>query len=157
MKEIKRTRTIEEVTGYEANDGTIFTTKEECKKYEESAECAVRAMFDSICVKNMHHDKTFAECELWERYGYGGEDFKYVIADIKTEDELKIANMFCKMWASQYGKPLGIDYIGKRVLIAIGDNYDHSFYPCGTEHEMVEDFKKLMAAFFHDDMEKKGA
>ena len=33
MKEIKEIRTIEEVVGYEAYDGTKFVDKTECEKY----------------------------------------------------------------------------------------------------------------------------
>lgn len=39
VKEVKQTKTIEEVVriDYIAEDGTVFRTEEECKKYEESA------------------------------------------------------------------------------------------------------------------------
>lgn len=153
MKEIKRTKTIEEVIGYEAKDGKQFKTKEECEKYEQSAEYAVEKMFDSICVKK-DEETRFAECSIFENYGYGGEDYCYVIADIKTEAELKIANMYGKMRAGTYFKPLEAKYIGKRVLIAVGDTWDPAFYVRGTEEEMVEEFKRTMAGFFRPDEEQ---
>lgn len=43
MTEVKVTRTVEEVTGYKAIDGTYFRDVEECKKYEESAKCVTLA------------------------------------------------------------------------------------------------------------------
>lgn len=147
MREIKRTRTIEEITGYEANDGTYFTTEEECLKYERSAEAAIREMFNNICVKH-NGNASFAESEIFENYGYGNEEYEYVIADIKTETELKIANMYCDIWAGSFGKKLKNDSIGKRVLIRIGNTFSQDFIPVGTEEEIVEDFKKTMAKFF---------
>lgn len=149
MKEIKVTRTIEEVTGYEASDGTYFKTKEECEKYEQSAKAAITKMFADICVKPDGGDEwCFRECSIFENFGYGSEEYFYVIADIKSESELKIANMYCDMHAGKYGRKLGTEYIGKRVLIAIGSEYDQAFYVRGTEEEMAEEFKKTMARFF---------
>ena len=155
MKEIKRTKTIEEVVGYESEDGKRFTTKEECEKYEQSAEYAVEKMFDGICVKK-DEETRFAECSIFENYGYGGEDYCYVIADINTEAELKIANMYGKMRAGTYFNPLEAKYIGKRVLIAVGYTWDPAFYVRGTEEEMVEEFRSTMSKFFRPDEKKEG-
>lgn len=51
MKEIKQSRIIEEVTGYEAFDGTVFKTEEECIKYEGTAEAVITKRFFSHVVK----------------------------------------------------------------------------------------------------------
>lgn len=148
MKEIKITKTIEEITGYEANDGTYFKTKEECAKYEESAEAAIKAMFFGICVKYFD-EPTFPDNAIYEMYGYGNEEYYHAIIDIKSEKELKIANMFSDMWAGKYGMKVPNDYIGKRILVDIGnEQYDNVFNIIGTEDEMVEGFKKTMARFF---------
>ena len=49
MKEIKE-ELIHKiyVTKYEANDGTIFTTSEECQKYENSARAAILAKYKEL-------------------------------------------------------------------------------------------------------------
>lgn len=155
MKEITVTKTVVEVTGYEASDGTHFNTKEECMKYEQSAEAAVNKMFEDICVKPYgDNNARLSECAIFESFGYGSEDYYYVIADIRSENELKIANMFSEMYCPKYGNKLNPNHIGKRVLIAIGNNYDQTFYVRGTEEEMVEEFKKTMARFFRP--EEKG-
>lgn len=155
MEKITTQRTITEVIGYKANDGTTFKTEEECKKYEASAEAAVTKMFYDICVKVFDEkDPTFPESCIWEAYGYGNEEWYYVIADIKSETELKIANMYCDMRCPKYGKKLSTDSIGKRVLIAIGGQYDECFTPYGTEEEIIEGFKKNLARFFRP--EEKG-
>lgn len=156
MKEITVTKTVVEVTGYEASDGTRFKTKEECEKYEQSAEAVVSKMFEDICVKPFEdNDPRLPECTIFESFGYGSEEYNYVIADIRSENELKIANMYCDMWAGKNGKKLDNNYIGKRVLIAIGNKYDQTFGVRGTEEEMVEEFKKTMARFFRPE-EKEG-
>lgn len=148
MKEIKRAITIEEVVGYEANDGMWFNSKEECQKYEESAEAAIKGMFYGICVKP-YGGPTFSDAAIYESYGYGNEEYYHAIIDIKSEKELKIANMFSEMWAGKYGMKVPNDYIGKRILVDIGnESYDKVFTIIGTEDEMVEGFKKTMARFF---------
>lgn len=155
MKEITMQRTITEVTGYKANDGTVFNTKEECQKYEQSAEAAITQMFYDICVK-VYDDKDprFPESTIWENYGYGNEEYNYVVADIKSETELKIANMFSDMYAPRYGQKLSTDYIGKRVLISVGSTYDKSFYIKGTEEELIDEFKKTMKRYFKPEKNK---
>lgn len=152
MKAIKVTKTIEEITGYQAEDGTIFTTEAECKKYEESAYAAVKAMFDKICVEQSWGGKEFAECNIFESFGYGGEEFCFVVADIKTEEDLKVANMYGKMRDPHWKSTIGTEYIGKRVLIALGnDCWDKVFYVRGTEDSMIEEFKRTMEEFFRPD------
>lgn len=145
MKEIKVTRTIEEV-GYEANDGTTFKTKEECLKYEQSAEAAITMMFENICVK--HYGRVrFDEDVIFANYCSFSDDF-FVIADIKTEADLKIANMYGSMWAGIWCEKLTSDRIGKRVLINLGCDSNHVFCSLGTEEEMVEEFRMTMERFF---------
>ena len=51
MKEIKELKTkAEEITKWEAIDGTIFSDKEECERYEESALCVIKARFNKLIV-----------------------------------------------------------------------------------------------------------
>lgn len=146
MKEIKRTRTIEEVIGYEANDGTQFGSKEECEKYEDSAKSAIREMFLNRCVCG----KPFIECSIFENFGYGGEEYEYVIMELKNVEDVKIATMFAGMYNSKFSVDLN-QYIGKRVLVGIGfvfDSYDKDFVIRGTEDELIEQFKHDIAKFF---------
>lgn len=50
MKQIE-VENVTKVTKYEAIDGTIFSTKEECIKYEESAKCVLVSKYKSLIVK----------------------------------------------------------------------------------------------------------
>jgi hypothetical protein len=81
VKEIKTTRTIEEVvsTQYIAIDGTIFYDKAECMKYEESALCAVKKN-----IKWLSRNNTL--CEINDE---GCSDYRIDIADVQTEGDLK--------------------------------------------------------------------
>lgn len=48
MKEIKQTY---QITKYQAEDGTIFNTKEECKKYDESAKCVLLGKYNDLVIR----------------------------------------------------------------------------------------------------------
>lgn len=143
MKELKHTKTIEETYGYQATDGKVFNSKEECEKYEKTAEMVIYNDFKQLMVGG----DVFAECSLWENYGYGSEEYEYAIIDIKNADDLRIANMYGEI--NRKGQ-LSPDYIGKRILVHMGYQYDRNVGWCAhTEEELIEDFKKEIGLFFH--------
>lgn len=164
MKEIKRTRTIEEVTGYEAFDGQVFSSKEECKKYEESAIGVIKKRLNSMAVSIDSHGCTFSECEIFENYGYGSEEYQYMVVDIKNEDDLKAVNQYYELvrketnYKENDGDHLLVPdrYIGKRTMICIGSDYDKALHPCPkTMEELIENFKKDISNFFLTQEEKE--
>lgn len=63
MKAITNVKTVEEIVGYEACDGTRFTTKEECQKYEDTAK-AVNMYYD------IESDEILSREELEREYEY---------------------------------------------------------------------------------------
>lgn len=79
--EIKKTETIEKVVRVEyiAEDGMIFGTEEECKKYEESALFAV-----SNKLKRLSDART----SIYDFNEEGCEDNALEIFDVQTEDDL---------------------------------------------------------------------
>lgn len=142
MKEIKVSKTIEEVTGYEAMDGTLFKTEEECKKYEESAEGVITAQFRQLVVGGV-----FVETCIWENYGYGNDDWEMCVIDIKDVNDLEIANRYYKM----YHCPL-IDksYIGQRILVQLGCSYDRNVHPLPrTREQLIEQFTNTIDKYFN--------
>jgi len=143
MKELKTTKTIEEIYGYQASDGKFFEDKAECKKYEQTAEMVIYNDFKRLMVGG----DTFSENQIWENYGYGSDDFSLAVIEIKDEADLRIANMFGEIHKKGTLSP---DVIGKRILVSIGNEYN---YDCGwfarTEEQLIEDFKKDIAKFFH--------
>lgn len=149
MKEIKTTRVIEEVTAYEADDGTRFKTADECKKYENSAHYAIYNQFLGLAIS-----EPFPECDIFENFGYGSEEYNLAIVDIKDEKDLKIANMFAEMQvpdARGNEKKLRFDSsrIGQRLLVGIGCDYNENCYIYGTQEELIEKFKHDIEKFYN--------
>ena len=145
MKEIKRTKTIEEVTGYEAEDGKVFQTEEECKKYEATAKGVIFDRFKQLMI-----GEPFSECALWEHFGYGGEEFMLAIIDIKNEDDLNAVNMFRKAYG--FGDDnVGTEFIGQKVLVNLG--YCGSYGDCWlyprTMLKLMEQFTDDLDKFFN--------
>lgn len=63
MKEIKETRTVEELKGYEAFDGTFFRNETECKNYESSAVGVLLQKLDKVKIKDTDLYDLFDGCE----------------------------------------------------------------------------------------------
>ena len=59
MKEISVTETVH-VTKYVAVDNTVFTSKSECEKYEQTAECALMQRYKPLVVKTVTEYDIFA-------------------------------------------------------------------------------------------------
>ncbi len=160
MKELTRTKEVTEVYGYESDDGTYFKTAEECKKYEETARYAIDKAFFDLCVKQ--YDKEdgfgrfmFSECSIFENFGYGSDEWMLVVLEMKSAEDLKIVDMYRKehlhgslLDDSRY--ILTKEYIGKKVLVGIGQHYEgyDSFYVYGTVDELVEKFKNDVSKYF---------
>ena len=125
MKEIKKTVTIEQISGYEANDGTVFKTKEECQKYEETALCAINEAFSSVMGLKEYSvdDLRYLSCE----------DAVYMI-DVDNAEILKIINMKM-MQLNEHAVPTNV--IGQTIVF-IRNEYDGSWWFVGT----FDDFRK---------------
>lgn len=74
----------EEQTIIYADDGTIFTSEEECKKYEEGAAFACKVRIKD-CLIQIENDSAFKELFM---SGYG-EDYDTFIFRPKTEEDVK--------------------------------------------------------------------
>ena len=140
MKEIKNTKTIEEVIAYEASDGKRFYDKAESEKYEKSAKCAVNNAFNDLVVHT--------GCEL----DFGGdwlgcEDHLVYRVHIKNAEDLKIANMYMMMRNCYETNVFPTSYIGKDVLV-LSSTYDEWDYCIGTYDEVVEMFTKGINKLF---------
>lgn len=158
MKELTRTKEIKEIYGYESDDGTYFKTEEECKKYEETARYAVDKAFWKLCIKQDINDKTgmFSECEIFENFGYGSDEWMLVVLEIKNEEDMKIVNMYKKMHLVHSSPDddryeIKENHIGKRILVGLGTHYEgyDNFYVYGTLDELVEKFKNDINKFFN--------
>lgn len=154
MKELTREVVKREVYGYEANDGKIFDSKEECEKYEKSSDNAIFSMFMGLMV-----DEPFHECSIYEDFGYGSEEFSMCVIRIENENDLKIANMYYESKKAKNNandKKFTSEMIGKRILVNLGYDYDeYGCYVQGTFEELKEKFVKKTERFFMTKEEKQ--
>lgn len=155
MKEIKRTKTIEQLVGYEAFDGKIFKTEDECRNYEQSAYGVLRKGLEDLMV-----GESFNETMLFEDFGYGSEEYGLAVIEIKDEDDLFKVNHYYEFVNEVNGchichNPIGKEYIGKRVLINLGCEWDRAVPPNPrTEDELKECLERAIKTYFYPD--KKG-
>lgn len=146
MKEIIEEKVVKQTVGYEAIDGRRFASKEECEKYEKSAEHVILSDFNAITV-----GEQFAECHIFENYGYGSEEFMMAVVDIRNADCLEIANRYLAMRKNELIKP---DAIGKKVLINIGYEYEkESHIPANpkTMDQLVQQFIKDISKYYGEE------
>ena len=101
MKAITKERTVTETyTMYEAKDGTLFTTEEACKRYDESAKCAVRMRLDFKKLtgdKENHDSMWYALNALDGLLENGCESSEYFLWTPKTEDDIKNYLQWCNL------------------------------------------------------------
>ena len=140
MKEIKETKTIEEVTGYEAFDGQVFKEKEECEKYERSAKGVLKKQFMGLVIKEM---------EVCDITNYGdvpftetGEDWYATLVKIKNAEDLKICNMYWELINPKAEAKFTNDMIGKIIIVSVGDG--DWCYPMGPIEDCVEKYRKML-------------
>ena len=152
MKELKRTVTTESVYGYEANDGTFFSSKEECQKYEQSARFVIRNMAKSMIVRDSDCDSLFG--------GFNYEDTIYVW-DIKDAEHLRIVNQFLRDCDYDYDSvhrtaKLTPAHIGRRVAVVVNTECDY-VYALGSYDEILSNFVGKLNKLFADPTTKADA
>lgn len=119
MKELKRTETItKEITyGYAANDGTFFSSEEECKKYEASA----KGVCSEAAKKYM-----IGSCSEMEFTEYGSDECSMEFFDVPDMEAAKtIAQYVLIRTNDEKLVQKVIDRIGKRLFLSW--NYDMDF------------------------------
>ena len=80
MKEIKKENTEVKITyEYEAIDGTIFKSKEECQKYEESAKGVLMSRYMNLVL---------SECVEYDLFDCGSEENIVEIIKVETEKDV---------------------------------------------------------------------
>lgn len=133
MKEQKITRTIEEVNGYIADDGTWFRTKDQCMEYEESAK---------MVAFNMVKDKMIAKSTIYGLLSDGDEECDVEIYNVDSKDTVELLNKYIYLYT--YNKKadlIKMDMIGKEIIICW--NYDRDCCWCkGSINDMIEGINK---------------
>lgn len=144
MKTIRKEETItKQITEYEAFDGTVFTTEEECRKWEQSAKCAINANAKPLLLERSY-------VNVYEMQPFGGEDTAYHIHP-NDEKELKAITQ----WMAQFdcGNLPTTDIIGKDVLVIV-DGCEYLYW--ATPDKIKEEFcKSVDALLFKAEEEEK--
>lgn len=139
MKAITVEKTIHEITGYEADDGTWFRTEEECRKYEMTAHHAAAKAALALLVNKSSAEYAFSGfCGCFE------DDI--CVYDIKDANALQVVNTYLESLSAK-NDMLTSDYVGHKVCVQhyYDDTYAHI---CGTRIDMELRFSKLMDDLF---------
>lgn len=148
MQEVKKPRTVYD-TKYVASDGTEFSTREGCIKYEESLECVLLTGLKSLIVGEM------SECSIFDT---GNDDDGCVVAIRMKDgaDKVKLMNYLSheyrnySTFASEMSKAEGRYKIGETYLIYVGRNFE-TFSDLGTPKEIVDRIKYRLKKLLKDD------
>lgn len=115
MKEIrKEIQRIEEVIKYESVDGREFNTKEDCKKWEESYECTIRAAMKKI---------PQIETDCSDIFIVNPPEERVIVLKPRNIEDIKVINAYGKM-LDNFTEPLTQDDIEKILMIYTGYNED---------------------------------
>ena len=146
MKEIKVTETVQ-ITKYTAVDNTVFTSKEECEKYEQTAHAVVKTKFLKLVVD----EKT-----EWEFFDVGSdENTTYAIKMNTQEDADTVLQLYYmdnpyvlkdeeapKRYKERAFNLVNTAYKEQDILF-VGENYDGDIYIINTRNNMVRNLLSI--------------
>lgn len=115
-KIVKEVQRIEEVIKYESVDGRVFNTKEDCKKWEESYECTIRAAMKKIPQIETDCSDTFIVSPPEERV---------IVLKPRNIEDIEVINAYGRI-IDNYTGLLTQDDIGKLLMIHTG--YDEDWF-----------------------------
>lgn len=94
MKEIKEEVIHKSyVTKYEALDGTVFDSLEECKKYEASAKAALLARYKELEVKMVSE---------YNLFGVGSEEYYVSVVKLRNESDVDLMTQLYFLFNPRY-------------------------------------------------------
>ena len=140
MKEVY-VEEVKKVFKYEAIDGTLFNSKEECIKYENSAKVAVKALYKKLIIKSI------AETEL---FSVGSDDNTLELVKVKTQEDIKILLQMYYIYSSS--NEASLDRITKLAtkametndILIIGRGYDDDcFWIIDTKQDLINTFNNI--------------
>lgn len=147
MKEVKKEKTTTQIYyEYEAIDGTIFDTEDECKKYENSAKCVLRAKVKKLIVTKEHN--------AWTLLG-GSDDSAIVGFKFNNEDDIQaFIQHYCLQYGSYYTREENTSELqkiydqcneaqNKDDILIVGINLDEDYYIINTRNKLIENLKNI--------------
>ena len=147
MKEIKKEIIRKDYTyQYESFDGNLFDTKEECEKYEKSAEGVLKLKFQDLIV---------AKEDAWDLMrGYEDNDV-IGLKLTKEEDKDTVLQLYLflnphllndseryKEYLEQYKSYIN-DAFEKKDLLLMGINCERDYYFIGPRNKFIENLKNF--------------
>lgn len=150
MKEIKKERTITETYyEYEAIDGEIFKTKEECEKYDKSARAVLQSKYKKLVLK---------ETNEYNLFDIGSEDNTVEIIKVGSQKDLDLVKQMYYMYNSHLDPKNPNEWtkiefenmdnaLKNKDILFIGRGYDdESFWiygSCNSLCEKINSYRKL--------------
>lgn len=148
MEKIKETHVV---IKYRAVDGTIFTSEDECKKYENSARGVVSGRFHKLIVSD--------EYNAWDLLG-SDEDHVAFAVEVKSSEDVDIVLHFLFMeipWllsgsdASNKRRDFIEDVINKALdqdgIILFGKNCDGDIYFINSRQNLIDNLMNLKKSY----------
>lgn len=149
MREIKKEIIKKEYTyQYESFDGNLWNTKEECEKYEKSAEGVLKLKFQELIV---------AKDNAWDLMrGYEDNDV-IGLKLTKEEDKDTVLQLYLflnpyyikeevsdkhKEWLEQYRSYIN-EAFEKKDLLLMGVNCEGDYYFIGPRNKFIENLKNF--------------
>lgn len=131
MKEIKQEHIVKTYDiYYEAADGTRFTSREECKKYEESAKGVLKSKFMKLVVYSGNEEDILGAGSS-DSILYGvklnKEKDKDIVLQLYILDHPYITEEEHKRWLNRAKDLIELAYKEKDILL-VEENYEGSLY-----------------------------
>jgi hypothetical protein len=143
MKEINVKHEVY-VTNYEAMDGKLFTSKEECMKYEDSALCVLTSRYKELVVSE--------NISEWALFGCGSDDQNAHIIKLKNESDVDTVLQYYLLF-HRLNSSYDLTHERKKLekaltkdgLVVVGTGYeDDSFYIIGAVGAILEEFAETV-------------
>lgn len=146
-KKVKTIQMPKEIIKYVANDGTEFGSEEECKKYEETAICAITAAVNGITVNSCCGDAI-----LDSGAPFCCDGFLRAIK-IKNVDDVETVNR----WIIALNKENKSNCITPNAIGStfIFEEYDRWVYPHGDIEEMVKVFRESLEKYLGEETQEE--
>lgn len=145
MKEHKIEKTKVEVTyEYEAMDGIVFKSKEECRKYEESAKMVVYSKYQPLVISRKSD---------YEIYNTGSEEYEIDIIKMHDSEDIEILLQLYSLYHPSRNEKDVLqernrlnEWFSNNEIVFVGrgckyDNYD-CFEFIGTMNSAINHIKK---------------
>ena len=137
MKEVVK-EVIKKEIFWEALDGTSFTSKAECEKYEYTANCVIRTRYKSLIVKSLREEELFITgC------------YDNIIEIIKLDDSSDINTVLamCKLYGYDENEAVCKKALKNDSYILINRSYDNdSFWIMGTIDDILQDISNKLSS-----------